>query len=168
MVDNGSVEWGSDRLGGTKMQFIKPLIISDSLPDALAQIGQLRDRLKVAFTYNGRPLTPKMRARLMTMLDEMEQDEIKRARDREQERLSRATEKFAVVIKEREAGLAAAAAAARALAEGVAKIAASHAIALDAARETGSELPDIKVDVQKLAQAAAEALKPLAAITEAN
>ena len=30
------------------------------------------------------------------------------------------------------------------------------------------QFPDIKVDVQKLAQAAAEALKPLAAITEAN
>lgn len=148
------------------MQLFKPLIISDSLPDALAQIGQLRDRLRVAYTYNGRPLTEKMRVRLLAMLDEMEQEEIRSARDREQERLGRAKERLDVAIMQRASGMTEAANAAQSLAASVTKIATSHVLALDAAREVGSELPDIKGELQKLAQAAADALKPLSAIID--
>jgi len=148
------------------MQLFKPLIISDSLPDALAQIEQLRERLKVAYTYNGRPLTPKMRAKLLAMLDDMEQEEIKHAREHEQERLTRAREKFEVTIMQRANGLTEAANAAQNLAASVSKITSSHALALDAAREIGSDLPDIKADLQKLAQTAADALKPLSVIID--
>jgi len=150
------------------MQHFKPLIISDSLPDALAQIGQLRERLKVAYTYNGRPLTPKTRTKLLAMLDDMEQDEIKHAREREQERLSRAKEKFELAIVERATSLTEAASVTQALAVSVSRIASSHALALEAAREAGSELPDIRADLQKLAQTAADALKPLSAIIDGN
>jgi hypothetical protein len=150
------------------MQHFKPLIISDSLPDALAQIGQLRERLKVAYTYNGRPLTPKTRTKLLAMLDDMEQDEIKHAREREQERLSRAKEKFELAIVERATSLTEAASVTQALAVSVSRIASSHALALEAAREAGSELPDIRADLQKLAQTAADALKPLLAIIDGN
>ena len=153
-------KWGKD------MQLVKPLIISDSLPDALAQIGQLRDRLKVAYTYNGRPLTEKMRTKLLATLDEMEQDEIRNARAREQERQTRAKEKLDVAVMQRTSGLTEAASAAQSLAAGVTKIANSHALALDAAHEVGTELPDIKGDLQKLAQAAADALKPLSVIID--
>lgn len=150
------------------MQHFKPLIISDSLPDALAQIGQLRERLKVAYTYNGRPLTPKTRTKLLAMLDDMEQDEIKHAREREQERLSRAKEKFELAIVERATSLTEAASVTQALAVSVSRIASSHALALEAAHEAGSELPDIRADLQKLAQTAADALKPLSAIIDGN
>src|SRR5690348_1220617 len=150
------------------MQHFKPLIISDSLPDALAQIGQLRERLKVAYTYNGRPLTPKTRTKLLAMLDDMEQDEIKHAREREQERLSRAKEKLELAIVERATSLTEAASVTQALAVSVSRIASSHALALEAAREAGSELPDIRADLQKLAQTAADALKPLLAIIDGN
>jgi len=150
------------------MQLFKPLIISDSLPDALAQIGQLRERLKVAYTYNGRPLTPKMRVKLLAMLEDMEQDEIKHAQEREQERLIRAKEKLELAIIERTAGLIAAANAVKTLAENVSKIASVHAVAIDVAREASSELPDIKADLQKLAQTAADALKPLSAIIDSK
>jgi hypothetical protein len=146
------------------MQLIKPLIISDSLPDALAQIEQLRERLKVAYTYNGRPLTPRMRDKLLGMLDDMEQDEIKNAQVREQERLTRAKENLEVAIMRRATALTEASHAAKSLAASVSKIASSHAVALDAARQFGADLPDIKVELQKLGQTAAEALEPLAAI----
>lgn len=148
------------------MQLFKPLIISDSLPDALAQIGQMRERLKVAYTYNGRPLTPKTRAKLLAMLDDMEQDEIKHAREREQERLARAKERLELAIIERSASLAEATNAAQGLAASVSRFRSAHTRALEAAREVGSELPDTKADLQKLAQTAADALKPLSVITD--
>jgi|SRR5579863_120396 len=148
------------------MQLVKPLIISDSLPDALAQIGQMRERLKVAYTYNGRPLTPKTRAKLLATLDDMEQDEIKHAREREQERLTRAKERLELAIIERSTSLAEATNAAQGLAVSVSRFTSAHARALEAAREVGSELPDTKADLQKLAQTAADALKPLSAIIE--
>lgn len=148
------------------MQLFKPVIISDSLPDALAQIGQMRERLKVAHTYNGRPLTPKTRAKLLATLDDMEQDEIKHAREREQERLTQAKERLELAIIERSTSLAAAANAAQTLAANVSRFTSAHAHALEAAREVGSELPDVKADLQKLAQSAADALKPLSAIID--
>lgn len=148
------------------MQLFKPLIISDSLPDALAQIGQMRERLKGAYTYNGRPLTPKTRAKLLATLDEMEQNEIKHAREREQERLTRAKEKLELAIIERSTSLAEATKATQGLAASVSRFRSAHARALEAAREVGSELPDTKADLQKLAQTAADALKPLSSIID--
>lgn len=148
------------------MQLFKPLIISDSLPDALAQIGQMRERLKVAYTYNGRPLTPKTRAKLLATLDDMEQDEIKHAREREQERMTRAKERLELSIAERTTSLAEATNATQSLAASVSRFRSAHARALEAAREVGSELPDTKADLQKLAQTAADALKPLSSIID--
>lgn len=148
------------------MQLVRPLIISDSLPDALAQIGQLRERLKVAYTYNGRPLTPKTRAKLLAMLDDMEQDEIKHAREREQERLTRAKERLELAVIERTTSLAEATNAAHSLAASVSRFTSAHALALEAAREVGAELPDTKADIQKLAQTAADALKALSVIID--
>lgn len=145
------------------MQLFKPVIISDSLPDALAQIGQMRERLKVAHTYNGRPLTPKTREKLLATLDDMEKDEIRHAREREQERLIRAKERLELAIIERTSNLAEAANAAQTLAANVSRFISAHARALEAAREVGSELPDTKADLQKLAQTVADALKPLSA-----
>jgi dsRNA-specific ribonuclease len=147
---------------------VTPLIVSDSLPEALAQIAELRNRLKGASTYNGQPLTPKMRDKLMATLDAMERDETKNARHREEERLSCAKETLDGAIKQRTAALTVATTAADWLADAIAKITSSHAAAVDAARAVGTELPDIKPNLQKLAQAIADALRPLAAITEGN
>lgn len=148
------------------MDFIKPLIISDSLQDALAQISQLRERLKVALTYNGKQLTPKIRDKLLSTLDEMEREEIEHARDREKERLSRAKEKFDSAINQRAVALAEANAAASRLANSVAQLVAGHTAATEAAKDAGTEPSSIRPDIQKLAQLVAEALKPLATSTE--
>lgn len=148
------------------MDFIKPLIVSDSLPEALAQIHDLRERLKVALTYNGKTLTEKIRVKLLATLDEMEREEIKHARDREQERLSRAKENFESAMNQRALALADANAAVARLANSVAQIVAGHAAATGAAKDAGAEPSNIKPDLQRLAQLVADALKPLAAMTE--
>lgn len=146
------------------MQTVMPLIISDSLPEALAQISQLRERLRVASTYNGKLLTPKMRAKLMTTLDEMEQDELKHAREREQERLERAKGKLDSAIRQRTVALSEAAAAADQLARCIVEITTGHAAAIEAAREVKVELPDVTGDLQQLSNTVTNVLRPLDAI----
>jgi len=148
------------------MRRVAPWILSKSLPDALEQITTLRARVKNASTYDGVPLTTQTRATFMAMLDETELEEVANAREREEERLGRAKHVAEGAIKQRSAALTEIATAIDWLSDGISKVLTNDAAAIDAAREAGVEVPNIKAELQKLAEAGANALKPLTLIAE--
>lgn len=146
------------------MRRVEPWILSVSLPDALEQITTLRARVKAASTYEGVHLTVQMRATFMAMLDEIEREEVTRARQREEERLRRAKHVTEDAIKQRSAALTEIATAIDWLSDGISKVLKNDTAAVDAAKEAGVEVPNIKPELQKLAQAGANALKSLSSI----
>jgi hypothetical protein len=156
----------AERSGESRMDRVEPWIVSKTLADALEQIRVLRIRVKEATTYDGAPLTSPMRASFLTMLDEIERNEVISARQREEERLRRAKQRAEIAIKQRSAALTEIATAIDWLTDGVSKLLKNDIAAVDAAREAGTEVPNIKSELQKLAQAGADAIRSLTATAE--
>jgi hypothetical protein len=148
------------------MERVEPWIVAVSLDDALAQITELRARIKEAATHDGMALTSQMRANFLAMLDEIERDEVANARQLAEERLKRAKQLLESAVRQRAAALNEIGTATDWLADGISKVIKSNAAAIEAAREAGNDVPDIKGELRRLAQAVADALKPLAAVTE--
>lgn len=150
------------------MNRVIPWIVSKTLSDALEQIAALRNHVNAATTYDGMPLTSQMRATFLAMLDEIERDEVTNARQREDERLQKAKRVAESAIKQRSAALTETATAIDWLSDGVSKVLKNDAAAVEAAREAGVEVPNIKAELLRLAQAGANALRPLTAIASAS
>ena len=141
-----------------------PWILSESLSDALAQIADLRKRIKDATMYDGGLLTAKVCEAFLAMLDEIERDEVINARLKEEDRVKRAKQRLESAIKQRATALVEMATAIDWLTDGISKLLKSHAAAVDAGREVGTDAPDIRTELQKLAQSITDALKPLSGI----
>ena len=109
-----------------------------------------------------------MRATFLAMLDEIEREEVTNARQREDERLRKAKQVAESAIKQRSAALTEIATAIDWLSDGVSKVLKNDAAAVEAAQEAGVEVPNIKAELQRLLQAAANALRPLTAIASAS
>ncbi len=102
------------------------------------------------------------------MLDKIERNDVINARRREDERLRRAKHAAKSAIKQRSAALTQIATAIDWLSDGVSRILKNDAAAAEAAQEAGVEVPNIKGELQKLAQAGANALRPLAALHDGD
>lgn len=150
------------------MHRVEPWIVSQTLSNALKQIAALRQRVNEAATYEGLPFTSQMRATFLAMLDEIEREEVINTRQRDEERLRRAKQVTESAIKQRSAALTEIATAIDWLSDGVSKVLKNDAAAVEAAREAGVEVPNIKAELLRLAQVGANALRPLTAIASAS